>query len=68
MKIMNAITNLKIQLEHALLEPQYNKTNKMSSAPRKDSDQSSHPHSLISLLCAQCEAKDPRFLHVDSED
>ena len=46
-------------------------------APSEDSDQPVHPPSLISLgihpvwsessLCAQWVAKDPRFLHADSE-
>ena len=39
------------------------------SAPSEDSDQPGHPPSLSeSSLCAQCIAKDPIFLHADSED
>ena len=49
--------------------PFNDKTNKMTSAPSEDSDQPAHPRRLIRfLLCTQWEAKDPRFLHVDSED
>ena len=47
-----------------IFELQYDTTNKMACAPSKNSDQPGHPPSLISLHCA----KDPRFLHVDSED
>ena len=41
-----------------LFEPQHDKTNKMSLRPVWSE----------SLLCAQWVAKDPSFLHVDSED
>ena len=38
-------------------------------APREDSDQPGHPLSLIRVFaCAQWVAKDPSFLHADSED
>ena len=38
-------------------------------APSKDSDQSGHPPNLIRVFaCPQQVAKDPRFLHADSED
>ena len=38
-------------------------------APSEDSDQPGHPPSLSeSSLCAQWVAKDPSFLHADSED
>ena len=41
----------------------------MACAPSEDSDQPGHLPSLIkSSLCAQWVAKDPRFLHADSED
>ena len=48
--------------------PPHDKTNKMTCAPSEDSDQPWHPPSLIQSLslCAQWEAKDPRFLHADS--
>ena len=42
-------------------EPQHDKINKMTS---EDSDQPRHQSSL----CAQGVAKDPSFLHADSED
>ena len=48
-----------------LIELSHDKTNKMACAPREDSDQ---PVLLESLLCAQWVFKDPRFLHVVSED
>ena len=39
------------------------------SAHTEDSDQSAHMHSLISVFgFPQWVGKDPRFLHVDSED
>ena len=41
----------------------------MACTPSKDSDQPWHlPKSDQSSLCAQWEAKDPSFLHADSED
>ena len=50
-------------------EPQHDKTNKMTCAPSKDSDQPGHPPSLIrDFVCAVWVAKDARFLHADSED
>ena len=62
-------------------EPRHDKTNKMSVRPAK-TDQPWHPPSLPSedrsarasaqsdqsSLCAQRVAKDPSFLHADSED
>ena len=42
-------------------EPQHYKTNKMTCAPREDSDQPGHPPS-------QCVAEEPMFLHADSKD
>ena len=41
-------------------ELHHDKTNKISVHPSEDSDQSS--------LCTQWVAKDPSFLHADSED
>ena len=50
-------------------EPPHDKTNKMISVPREDSNQPGHPPSLISLRCAISGlAKDPIFLHTDSKD
>ena len=41
----------------------------MPDANNKGAGQPRHPPSLIeSSLCAQWVAKDPRFLHADSED
>ena len=49
--------------------PPHDKTNKMASAPSEDSDQPSHPPSLIRVFAVRSKvAKDPIFLHVDSED
>ena len=45
-------------------ESPHDKTNKMACAPIEDSDQPGHQSSLS----AQWAAKDPSFLHVDSED
>ena len=49
------------------LESQHNKTNKMTCAHSEESDQPGHSPSQ-SLLCTQWVAKDPVFLHADSED
>ena len=41
----------------------------MAGAPSEDSDQPGHPPNLIRVFaCAQWVAKDPSFLHADSED
>ena len=47
-------------------EPQHFKNNKMAYVAREDTDQPAQ--SDQSLLCAQWLAKDPMFLHADSED
>ena len=47
----------------SLNEPPHGKTNKIVCAPSEDSDQPGQ-----SSLCAQWVAKDPTFLHADSED
>ena len=50
-------------------EPQHDKTNKMSVRPAKTRiSLGIHPVWSESSLCAQCVAKDPSFLHADSED
>ena len=42
---------------------------KKARAPSEDSDQPGHPPSLIRVFaCTQCVAKDPSFLHAESED
>ena len=48
-------------------EPAHDKTNKMACASREDSACVSI-QSDQSLLCAQWVAKDPSYLHADSED
>ena len=61
-------TNVKILLKTDIkiqtFEPPNDKTNKMTCAPGKDSDQPGHQSSQ----CAQWVAKDPSFLHADRED
>ena len=47
------------------IEPEHDKTNKMIRTHGEDADQPGHSESS---LCAQCVAKDPRFLHAGSED
>ena len=47
-------------------EPPRDKTNKMACAPSNDSDQPGHPPSLIRVFAVRS-AKDPSFLHADSE-
>ena len=50
-------------------EPAHDKINKMACAPSEDTYQPGHPPSLIRLSnCAQWVAKDPSFLHTDSEN
>ena len=51
------------------IEPPHDKPNKMNCAPSEDSDQPGPPPSLIRVFaCAQSVAKEPSFLHADSED
>ena len=53
----------------SLLEPPRDKTNKMACAPSEDSDQPGHPPSLFRVFAVRSMgAKDPSFLHADSED
>ena len=40
----------------------------MVCAPSEDSDKPGHPLSLIRDLAVHLVAKDPRFIHADSED
>ena len=50
-------------------EPQHDKTNKVTVRPAKTQiSLGIRPVYSESSLCAQWEAKDPRFLHADSED
>ena len=42
-----------------ITEPQDDKTDKMTCAPNKDTDQPGHPRSLISLRCPHEEAWGP---------
>ena len=50
-------------------EPRHDKTNKMSVRPAKTQiSLGIHPVRSESSLCAQWVAKDPSFLHADSED
>ena len=53
-------------LGHPSFEPKYDKTNKITE-PSKDSDQTGHPTSLISVFAARV-AMDPLLLQVDSND
>ena len=52
-----------------LYEPQHDKTNKITVRPAKTRiSLGIRPVRSESSLCAQWVAKDPSFLHVDSED
>ena len=42
-------------------EPQHDKINKLTCAPSKDSDQTGHPPSLISLHCPHEETLGPKL-------
>ena len=53
---------------HGHHEPPPDKTNKMACAPREDRSAWASAQSDQSSLCAQSVAKDPSFLHVDTED
>ena len=46
----------------------HDKTNKMICTPSEDSDRPGYSPSLISPLCTQWVAKDPRLLHANSKD
>ena len=49
--------------------PQHDKSNKMKCAPSEDSDQPGHSPSLIRVFAvSHWVAKEPWFLHADSED
>ena len=53
----------------AYFEPRHDKTNKMSVRPAKTQiSMGNRPVISESSLCAQWAAKDPSFLHADSED
>ena len=52
-------------MPYIINEPQYDKTNKMTCAPSKDSDQPALPRSLIRMCAVRFMGS---FLHADSED
>ena len=58
------------QVQAHPIELRHPAKNKMTRAPREDSDQPWHPPSLISLHCAfnGYLAKGPKILHADSKD
>ena len=64
------ITNLtRLQTLHVTIEPRHDKTNKVAVHPAKTQiSLGIRPVWSESSLCAQWAAKDPRFLHADSED
>ena len=69
--ITNGVLGPKIFMIRRMVryEPPRDKTNKMAYAPSEDSvSLGSHPVWSESSLCAQWVAKDPRFLHADSQD
>ena len=51
--------NLNEEVTKTLFEPFHDKTNKMTCATSKDSDQLGHPPSLISLHCPLDESLNP---------
>ena len=59
-----------------IYEPQHDKTNELTCAPSEDSDQPAKTQISLGIrpvwpessLCALWVAKDPKFLHADSED
>ena len=64
--LVKTYTNLSDKMAY---EPAHDKTYKMVCAPSEDFDQPGHLSSLIRVFaCTQWVAKDPSFLHVDSED
>ena len=71
MEIYNTMSSVFQNILTLLLpyEPWHDKTNKVSVHPAKTQiSLSIRPVWSESSLCAQWVAKDPRFLHVDSED
>ena len=64
-----AVLTLYIQFIILKYEPQHDKTNKMSVHPAKiQISLGISPVLSEFTLCAQWVAKEPRFLHADSED
>ena len=62
-------TNKSCRNYAGIIEPPHDKTNKMACVPTKTKiSLSICPVWSASLLCAQWVAKDPSFLHADSED
>ena len=60
---------LSVSLFARVFEPHRYKTNKMTSASSEGSYKPRRPPSLIRIFaCAHWIAKDPMFLHADSED
>ena len=49
----------------SIIEPPYDKTNKMECAPSEDSDQPGHPPNLIKVFAVRSMGS---FLHAVSED
>ena len=61
--------SLSIKTAEKIIEPPYNKTNKMTVRPAKTQiSLGIRPFWSESSLCAQWVAKDLSFLHADSED
>ena len=60
--------NLKLGSSVKMEQPPHDKTNKMTCAQQKLRSAWASTQSDQSLLCTQWVAKDPRFLHADSED
>ena len=55
-------------MQEVKIEPQHDKTNQIVCIQRSLRSAWASAQSVQSSLCAQWVAKDPRFLHVDSED
>ena len=66
-KIHKIIPKLSSRIEKRY-EPAHDKIYKIAGAHSEHSDQPEHPPSDQSSLCAQWVAKDPSFLHADSQD
>ena len=54
---------------NSIYELPHDKTNKMTCTPSDDSDQPGHPPSMTRVFAVHSKvAKEPSFLHADSED
>ena len=66
--VMKCICTAYVDSRKKHFEPPYDKTNKMTFVPSKDSDQPGHPPSLIRVFAVRSMGYDPILLQADSAD